>query len=45
MTLAMAENANVNGIEFFFDTKVLNIVKDDGEYVIETNKGNIELSV
>lgn len=39
MTLAMAENANVNGIEFFFDTKVLNIVKDYGEYVIETNKG------
>ncbi|NLM72883.1 MAG: NAD(P)/FAD-dependent oxidoreductase [Clostridiaceae bacterium] len=39
MTLALAENANMNGIEFFFDTNVHNIVKDGNEYVIETNKG------
>lgn len=40
-TIAMAENANVNGVEFKLETEVLNIIKNDGSYILETNKGNI----
>lgn len=39
MTIAMAENANTNGIEFQFDTEVTNISKEDGYFAIETNQG------
>lgn len=42
MTIAMAENANTNGVEFRFDTEVENIRKADGHYVIETDQGEIE---
>lgn len=42
LTIALAENANQNGVAFQFDTKVENIVKQDGSYRIETDKGVIE---
>lgn len=42
LTIALAENANQNGVTFQFDTKVENIVKQDGSYRIETDKGVIE---
>jgi glycerol-3-phosphate dehydrogenase len=41
-TLAMAENANENGVPFFFDTEVLNIEKLEKGYSIKTNQGNFE---
>lgn len=41
-TIAMAENANVNGVEFKLETQVLNIKKQEEYYILETNKGNIE---
>lgn len=42
MTIALAENANVNGVEFKFDTEVINIRKAEGYYGIETDRGMIE---
>ena len=39
MTIAMAENAFVNGIEFHFNTKVLTVLKNCNGYLIKTNKG------
>ncbi|UVE41803.1 NAD(P)/FAD-dependent oxidoreductase [Clostridium sp. CM027] len=45
MTIAMAENAYTNGVEFEFGTEVLNIEKKQSCYVIKTNKGDIETKV
>lgn len=42
LTIAMAENANTNGVEFKFDTAVTGIHKADGYYTIETDHGKIE---
>lgn len=42
MTIALAENANVNGVEFVFDTCVENIEKTAEGYRIETEKGSYE---
>lgn len=42
MTIALAENANVNGVEFQFDTEVKEIQKADGFYRIGTDRGMIE---
>ncbi|KEI00561.1 NAD(P)/FAD-dependent oxidoreductase [Clostridium botulinum] len=42
MTIAMAENAYTNGVEFKFETEVKNIVKKENGFTVETNKGNIE---
>lgn len=42
MTIALAENANVNGVEFAFDTCVKNIKKTADGYCIETDKGSYE---
>ena len=39
LNIAMAENANVNGIEFFFNTEVLNVRSESDEWVLETNNG------
>lgn len=38
-TIAMAENANVNGVEFKLETEVLKIEKAGGGYRIQTNRG------
>lgn len=42
MTIALAENANVNGVEFAFDTQVKHIKKTETGYLIETDKGGYE---
>lgn len=36
MTMAFAENANVNGVAFYLNTKVTNIIKSENGYKIET---------
>jgi len=41
LTIAMAENASVNGVEFRFNTEVKNIVKKDGGFDLVTNNGTI----
>ena len=45
MTIAMAENAYTNGVEFEFETEVTNIEKKSSNYIIKTNKGDIETKV
>ena len=42
LTIALAENANVNGVEFRLDTEVTGIRKADDHYVILTNQGTVE---
>lgn len=42
MTIAYAENAYENGVEFKLNTEVKNIKKTENGFIIETNKGNIE---
>lgn len=47
LTIALAENANVNGVEFFFRTQVEEILRTDGDkngcfYRIKTNNGTYE---
>ena len=42
MTIALAENACVNGVEFRFQTKVLHIQNADGYYRLETDQGVLE---
>ena len=39
LTIAMAENASVNGVEFYFQTKVENITKTEEGFCIHTNRG------
>ncbi len=41
LTIAFAENAAMNGIEFCFDTKVEEIEKLRSGFIIRTNKGNV----
>ena len=45
MTIAMAENAFNNGVEFRFETEVKNIEKDSNNYIITTNKGDIKTKI
>ena len=45
MTIALAENAFTNGVEFKLETEVVNIIKEKDKYIIETNKGNIESKI
>lgn len=40
LNIALAENANENGVEFKFNTEVLGIKKADGGYELLTNKGS-----
>lgn len=42
LTIALAENACDNGVEFSFLTQVENIEKKDGGYCLTTNKGTIQ---
>lgn len=42
LTIAMAENAAVNGTEFFLNTLVTNIKKTECGFLIETDKGLFE---
>lgn len=45
LTIALAENAAENGVEFRRETEVTGIVKGDGCYRIETNRGTFETKV
>ena len=42
LTIALAENACDNGVEFSFLTQVENIEKKDGGYCLTTNKGTVQ---
>lgn len=41
-TIGYAENAYTNGVEFKFETEVINIEKMTNDYIIKTNKGIIQ---
>lgn len=45
MTIAMAENAYTNGVEFKFETEVNNVVKKENGFTIETNNGSVETNL
>lgn len=45
MTIAMAENAYTNGVEFKFETEVKNVVKKENGFILETSKGNVETNL
>lgn len=45
MTLGFAENANANGVEFKFDTRVNEIKRTESNYVVYTNKGEFEAKI
>ncbi|KAI4448458.1 L-2-hydroxyglutarate dehydrogenase [Eubacterium plexicaudatum ASF492] len=42
LTIALAENAADNGVEFWFDSQVNQIRKEDGYFTIETGAGRLE---
>lgn len=42
LTIALAENANVNGVEFLFQTEVRKIEKADNGYLLDTSRGVCE---
>lgn len=42
MTIALAENAADNGVEFRFDSEVVSISSREGSYTIKTDKDEIE---
>ncbi|UCD14613.1 MAG: NAD(P)/FAD-dependent oxidoreductase [Thermoplasmatales archaeon] len=39
MTIALAENAVINGVNFSLETRVINLKKENDSFSIETNKG------
>lgn len=45
MTIALAENAAVNGVEFHLETEVQNIERKDNGYLLTTDKGVFEAKV
>ncbi|MCY6356457.1 NAD(P)/FAD-dependent oxidoreductase [Clostridium sp. ZS2-4] len=45
LTIALAENAYTNGVEFKFNTKVEGVDKKENMYILKTNKGNIETQI
>lgn len=45
MTIALAENAFTNGVDFKFETEVKDIDKVEDIYVLRTNKGDIETKI
>ena len=42
LTIALAENASVNGVEFMLNTTVSGIEKSGSGYVVKTDKGDLE---
>ena len=42
LTIALAENANVNGVQFQFKTEVENFAFSDDTWTIKTNQGDIK---
>jgi len=45
LTIALAENAAVNGVEFCFGTRVLDIQKKNEGYLVKTDQGDVETKV
>lgn len=45
LTMALAENAYVNGVEFRLETEVLSVEKKEGGYRILTDKGEVDAKV
>lgn len=45
MTIAFAENAHENGVEFFLNTKVTNIRKVDAHFIIDTTNGTFSSNI
>lgn len=45
MTIALAENAHANGVEFKFNAPILNIEKKLNSYIVDTNDGHLEARV
>lgn len=45
MTVAYAENAYTNGVEFRFDTEVEKIEKHDNKFLVITDKGDYETNI
>ena len=45
MALALAENAEINGVKFKFNTEVKNIVRQQDFFTIETNTGQIKAKI
>ncbi|WP_251859984.1 NAD(P)/FAD-dependent oxidoreductase [Clostridium sp. Marseille-Q2269] len=43
--IALAESAAMNGVEFKFETQIIDIEKTEGKYILKTSKGNIETKV
>lgn len=44
-TIALAENAAVNDVQFFLETKVLNLKKEKQGFSIKTSKGNYQSEI
>ena len=42
LTIALAENAADNGVEFIFDTAVNDVQKNENGYTLVTNNGEIK---
>ncbi len=42
LTIAQAENANVNGVEFEFETTVIKVTREKEVFYVETNRGTYE---
>lgn len=42
MTIAYAENANTNGVKFYFNTEVRDIEKRERGFIVKTNQGDFE---
>ncbi|MFV0497857.1 MAG: NAD(P)/FAD-dependent oxidoreductase [Candidatus Fimivivens sp.] len=42
LTIALAENAHANGVEFKFNTEVLQLTSDKNVWTLETNQGKIQ---
>ena len=42
LTIALAENAAVNGVEFRLNTEVTGVHAENGTYVVETDQGAVE---
>ncbi len=45
MNIAMAENANANGVDFKFNTEVIGLEKIEGGWLVKTNNGDYETKV
>ncbi|MCR4728165.1 MAG: FAD-dependent oxidoreductase [Lachnospiraceae bacterium] len=45
LTIAMAENAAVNGAKFFFETEVTDVSKKDSGFTVKTSKGDFEADI